>query len=640
MSDPFADRARIPLPRLLTVVMSALLLAGGALFWLSWQEQQRLAEEEQTLNAISSPNAPLTERIQSVERWVAMGEAGVPHLVELLSGPDVKARELAAFGLGRIGRTAQSAGPALIACLRDENASVREAALWSLTSLGYPLDGECSLIAGFLSEGNSRIAMEAGQALVVIGPPAIPAVGEAAVSPEPGVRILAITVLAHIGSDGAAGLHIVRNSLHDEDPAVRLLALKILITWNELTAEEALAALRDPDQRIAETAASVLGNFGPEVDGIIPALVEMLKKDETRRVGLAGLGSLGPRASSAAPEAMTILEDSSYYLELLLPFVARIATQSEELVPRILPYLVEKSPYTEVSLKAGALLRQVSPEAGRAAVPGLIEHLASEDDKTRSCAAAALAGLGPDAQAAIPDLTNSLADPYVWTRIYAVKALGEIGPPANSAVPELIELVDLSQPGAAERSAEPLVRRNAVEALIRLGKGREDAESALLRAAADPDSEVRRKALFGIVELGVDPSVGGPFLIAALTHEEERTRPIAPLLLSRMRLDSQTAVPLLTAATRDPNPHVRMNAVEALAAYGPAAKPAVPALLSLMQREHSSAVRLPAEKQFDLMNRPFPWTSDPPPPEPRQVIAAALQAIDPENDYGEPATED
>ncbi|MBL8166460.1 MAG: HEAT repeat domain-containing protein [Anaerolineae bacterium] len=153
----------------------------------------------------------------------------------------------------------------------------------------------------------------------------------------------------------------------------------------------------------------------------------------------------------------------------------------------------------------------------------MLERIADEDDNVRRAAVMVLGAVGY--QAALPGLINALNDPVAVVQQFAAEALGKLQDAA--AVPALLQALEratadgdwalaintaqaLSKIGAAEASpaiialfrrrwdvvaatnSTPPVRKNAVEALARLGAG---AMPYLLEALRDPELKVRHGAI-------------------------------------------------------------------------------------------------------------------------------------------------
>ncbi len=172
------------------------------------------------------------------------------------------------------------------------------------------------------------------------------------------------------------------------------------------------------------------------------------------------------------------------------------------------------------------------------------------------------------------------------------------------------------------KDGDPAVRRRAVKLLA--GSGAEEARSAVLEAANDPDPETRSAAISIIIQqialwpgdeptlalikmlddsdsnirlyvaqaLGVYPPVGGsapkpalviPALIHALNRGEEPLTLAVCLSLERLAAMPEETVPALTNLLNERSPNVRSAAAVALNAFGERAAEAVPKLLALYE---------------------------------------------------------
>ncbi len=182
-----------------------------------------------------------------------------------------------------------------------------------------------------------------------------------------------------------------------------------------------------------------------------------------------------------------------------------------------------EDPDERVRLQAA---RALGKGGALAAVPVMIEWLASIKQEVRSVAVAVLGEIGgPDATAA---LTRSLSDPDATVRKDTVKALGAIGQRGNSTV--VIALIPRLEDDKAEvrlativqleelgdrRAVIPLVARfgdtgvavraAAVRAIGKLGD--RSAVPALIRLMNDPDEGVRMAAVGSLGSLGAVDAV-------------------------------------------------------------------------------------------------------------------------------------
>jgi hypothetical protein len=134
-----------------------------------------------------------------------------------------------------------------------------------------------------------------------------------------------------------------------------------------------------------------------------------------------GFHELGPRAASAVPELVKILEQN-------------ISPESEWQTANALGF--------------------IGPEA-KAAVPLLLRAAQSTNDSFRGSAFWALAGIHADADAVVPVLIRGLRDPNAVVRADAASGLGQFRSDARSAVPALVAI--LVDPNAASNSV-PLSR--------------------------------------------------------------------------------------------------------------------------------------------------------------------------------------
>jgi HEAT repeat protein len=200
------------------------------------------------------------------------------------------------------------------------------------------------------------------------------------------------------------------------------------------------------------------------------------------------------------------------------------------------------------------------------AIPGHLEALKSPDASARKKAAHILWEMGADAKEATPTLLEVAKDGDAEVRAAAVKALGRTGEGTPDAIPGLLEALEDKDAPVRAAAATSLAETWRWMAPPR----RSDDQREKIGPARD--SQGRRREVQG------NPSPGPP------------PAEIAPPSVAM----AQKAVPLLTAALRDSDVHVRANAAEALAETGPLGEPAVSDLVKLLQTDEDSNVRLQA----------------------------------------------
>jgi HEAT repeat protein len=220
-------------------------------------------------------------------------------------------------------------------------------------------------------------------------------------------------------------------------------------------------------------------------------------------------------------------------------------------------------------------------------------ELTSTDEAARTNAVAAIRALGPDVIPAVLRRVDtrrsgwrSKLEPWL-ARVglppsprptaetqyrEAREALWALGTNASAAIPGLT--ASLSNPATAHRACSLLRDMN------------NDVVPALLVAATNVNSRVREFALleFGYRRLNTPEPMAA--LLQALTSDPDpETRRVAAYAMSKIPALPDAAIEALAKVLDDPDaPRDLVNsAVQALAAMGPRAKVAVPALLRLSQ---------------------------------------------------------
>jgi len=190
----------------------------------------------------------------------------------------------------------------------------------------------------------------------------------------------------------------------------------------------------------------------------------------------------------------------------------------------------------------------------------LVEQLSSGDEAARCLTIDALAEHGADAAPAVQALIGLMADESALVRAHAARTLGEIGDPAKPAAEVLAQAM-------ADDNED--VRLMAVGALAKIKPGKEKVVPLMLKAMADEDYSVVLRATHALSSLG--PDVVEP-MIEALKNK--KTAHWAVLVLHDLGPDAKPAVPALLAILEDGDPETQAAVVEALGDIGdPAAIP-------------------------------------------------------------------
>jgi HEAT repeat protein len=319
-----------------------------------------------------------------------IGRAGVPHLIEGLKDERAVVRQRAAAALAVIGPEGRSAAPALLDALKDKRPKVRAVAAHAL--------GEV--------RGDPR----------QVAPALCKALGDASAE----VRQKAMLALANLGGDAVPTL---REALKGDDPKLRRDAALALAAMG-IAAREAAGDLgllvKDRDPQVRAAGAQALAGLGKDAQAAIPALLQVLRTENTLEVQKQVLGAILRIGSKDMPGLLKALEE--------INDVGRWAT----------PYI----------------LKQFGPKA-RDAVPHLIKHLSDPDMGNRLSAAISLGEIGADASEAVPALVKAMQDPIPTVRLAAAMALVKVDPSRKAALEQkarqALDQTEQALQAAAER---------------------------------------------------------------------------------------------------------------------------------------------------------------------------------------------
>ncbi len=222
-----------------------------------------------------------------------------------------------------------------------------------------------------------------------------------------------------------------------------------------------------------------------------------------------------------------------------------------------------------IALLVGMLCCATRGFAAELSVADLIASLKAADNASQIEALVALQAKGPDAAEAVPALIDILKSASADVRAHGAEALGAIGSAAKPAAEELARL--------AGKDADPMVRREAIEALASIRPGPKVMLPILAQLLEDPDPAVRARVLGAIADRG---AAAKELLLDALGNKD--TAYWASLVVSELGPKIPEAVPALVKLLDSKDPAVRREAALGLAAIGQAAAAAVPGLESMI----------------------------------------------------------
>lgn len=377
--------------------------------------------------------------------------------------------------------------------LADDDPGVREEAARLLEALAT--EEAAALIVPYIASDNITVRNLAGEVLVKIGAPAVPALVPALDDPHHDVRKFAIDVLALLPARQLAGQIAAR--LHDEDDNVAMAAVDALGDLGAVEYHDALRALYDRQPLARPSIVSALGAFGSEAD------LDFLEH---------ALADEDPVVQYTAAEALAQQHDPEV-LELLLRKIDQVNPMARSVVLHSIVGFYEANP-------------------DKAAMPALLKGYLFEmlDDFDRDYRCAAVRGLrtfldgetvdqlmahaGQDdtldvemfkTLAAYPDIFHRIVENVEAERVVAPHAAGFVlGFLAQQIIPEhdVAEVARFLVGRFDELDAETKVA--AVGLCQSLGH---PALHAVIRAGvADPDTEVSAFAADAAYTLGLDTS--------------------------------------------------------------------------------------------------------------------------------------
>lgn len=175
----------------------------------------------------------------------------IPGLIEALNSSNFYSRVEAARILGSFGPAAASAAPTLRDMLKSKGSNIRFAAALALARI-EPADtsGVSEIVEGFKLYSDADVVSGSREALIAIGPPAIPE---------------------------------LKKSLSHKDVGVVLGVTRLLPRLGPKAAPVLITVLSDQNYEVRRIAVEGLGELGPAAKEAVPVLVAELNAAEYRR---------------------------------------------------------------------------------------------------------------------------------------------------------------------------------------------------------------------------------------------------------------------------------------------------------------------------------------------------------------------
>jgi HEAT repeat protein len=331
-------------------------------------EALRRGDVSQRLAAVCDlvrPASIAQQNIHSKTRFEALRMA--------LGDPAPNVRATAAAALGRLGRQAEEATPALLAAMKDEMPEVR---VLTATALGRVAAGDQKAVEtlglALIGDPDVNVRNAAASALGWMGPPAAaagPVMIRALNDTDPTVRVHVIVALGRIGpADGSFAT--VLKTIAEQDPSAdfriwAIRALGLIGAKSSIVVPTLVRLLDDADFDIGNSAAYQLGGIRPTRE-VLPALLARVNDENPRQRSLAvyTLGMLGPEvATEALPALIPALRDQDDDVrQRVLASLMEFQTAAAPAAPAVRQALSDRSP--AIRRDAELALKCLAGEAG------------------------------------------------------------------------------------------------------------------------------------------------------------------------------------------------------------------------------------------------------------------------------------
>ena len=375
-----------------------------------------------------------------------------------------------------------------------------------------------------------------------------------------------VTFVRKAGPDSGLQLSEVMTRLSSSDEAALLRAIDDIATLGrkaEAAVPKLVGLLSADSDPVRWRAARALAAIGPKADKAVPHLAKSLKDANplVRAHAVHALGQIGPASRGVVEELGKLIADPDSHVRRATVAAWRNIRPGPKLsIPIFLKVLED----AEGEVKIQAML--ALSEAGREAVPGLIEALKNERAQYWACLV--LQHIGPDAKDALPALLPLFKDDLPQVRMQAVMAMAEIGTKNAEHVGAVLPLLN---------DRENAVRYAAAYALMTIGPPAKAASDTLKVHLDDEDSFLATASAWALARVNdKDEAVletAVTRLIAALKDKNQGTRVLAAKALADLQPPAERVAPALTAALRDADPEVLANVIDALATQAEAALP-------------------------------------------------------------------
>lgn len=458
------------------------------------------------------------ERFREEDTWVQRGGDAVPELIVALASDDWTLRWHVTMALGRIGKPARPAIPALIRLLDHSNSMEQGVTVRALNDIGCDDPDVLPRLVRCLAD-----VPDPSQFLKLVssfGASAIPVSIELIRSENRVLRGRGVQLLGMIGVRTQEAVAALREVQTDDE--LRGMALESLFALRACGPDDVRLMLSEKARRDSTPTGREVMDWWPRpADEIIalfrlvePAeflpdvrqlLVERRTEWQTVLSHIAGAEHLAPEWSDLAPVILAFLRDEDLGTRSSAVWaLGRLDVDRALAVPTLRDLVLRDAVPGErgiglttehVAQAAARILVKIAPDEARELATLFRKQVQSSQLPERLVAIGLLGSLSEQAQVALPEMREALRDPQLVDA--AVAAVANLGPVAEPLVPDLLELLDEARFGLFIAPQFAGLQQRVCIALGKIAADRPDVQDALIKMF-DRSMPAHREAILAL----------------------------------------------------------------------------------------------------------------------------------------------
>ncbi|MBM3992649.1 MAG: hypothetical protein FJ303_00605 [Planctomycetes bacterium] len=366
--------------------------------------------------ASAANNEDVRVRALAVRSLHRIGAPAVGSLVDLLGSIHVDVRRNVASLLGQMQLNDKSVVIALGYATKDKDSSVRSSALLSIRAMGASAKLAEPYVVELLTDIDQNLRINAFHTLVALGGDPRPGLKKALEHKDFSVRIKTAVTMTELNLEVELAAPILVEGLSQKDEALKVQCANAL-SARGLRVDEVLpiflAGLENPMANVRRESAQAIARYGPKGAKAAKALIKLLDDPDDGVVGqaMATLNAVGGDPKTLFPAMVKVLRRDDTRLHE--PAARVIFMVGPDAIDDIAD-LLKKEKAAGIRLACLQTLAMVGPRA-KNAVPELIKALDDAPPRHRMTAARALGNIGPDAKDGLVALAKAAkdTDPHV-----------------------------------------------------------------------------------------------------------------------------------------------------------------------------------------------------------------------------------